>query len=27
LGAYELQLQVLDKGSSAPTSPAPALEW
>jgi HTH-type transcriptional regulator/antitoxin HipB len=26
-GAYELQLQVLDKGSSAPTSPASALEW
>ncbi|WP_158940186.1 helix-turn-helix domain-containing protein [Burkholderia sp. S171] len=26
-GAYELQLQVLDKGSSAPTTPAPALEW
>jgi HTH-type transcriptional regulator / antitoxin HipB len=26
-GAYELQLQVLDKGSSAPASPAPALEW
>ncbi|QIE27691.1 hypothetical protein SBC1_58030 (plasmid) [Caballeronia sp. SBC1] len=27
LGAYELQLQVLDKGSSPPTSPAPVLEW
>ena len=27
LGAYELQLQVLDKGSSAPTAPAPAAEW
>jgi HTH-type transcriptional regulator/antitoxin HipB len=26
-GAYELQLQVLDKGSSAPTTSAPALEW
>jgi HTH-type transcriptional regulator/antitoxin HipB len=26
-GAYELQLQVLDKGSSAPASTAPALEW
>jgi HTH-type transcriptional regulator/antitoxin HipB len=26
-GAYELQLQVLDKGSSAPPSPASALEW
>jgi len=26
-GAYELQLQVQDKGSSAPTSPASALEW
>jgi len=26
-GAYELQLQVLDKGSSTPTSPAPAAEW
>jgi HTH-type transcriptional regulator/antitoxin HipB len=26
-GAYELQLQVLDKGSSAPTSPPSALEW
>ena len=26
-GAYELQLQVLDKGSSAPTFPTSALEW
>jgi HTH-type transcriptional regulator / antitoxin HipB len=26
-GAYELQLQVLDKGSSVPTSPPSALEW
>jgi len=26
-GAYELQLQVLDRGSSPPTSPLPALEW
>jgi HTH-type transcriptional regulator/antitoxin HipB len=26
-GAYELQLQVLDRGSSPPTSPPPALEW
>ncbi|CAN7586026.1 helix-turn-helix transcriptional regulator [Caballeronia sp. dw_19] len=26
-GAYELQLLVLDKDSSAPPSPAPALEW
>ncbi|MDB5836733.1 MAG: family transcriptional regulator [Caballeronia sp.] len=26
-GAYELQLQVLDKGSPAPASPASALEW
>jgi len=27
LGAYELQLQVLDKGSSAPASNASAPEW
>jgi len=26
-GAYELQLQVLDRGSSPPNSPPPALEW
>lgn len=26
-GAYELQLQVLDKGSSAPTFPTSTLEW
>ncbi|WP_031360894.1 helix-turn-helix domain-containing protein [Caballeronia sordidicola] len=26
-GAYGLQLQVLDKGSSVPTSPPSALEW
>jgi HTH-type transcriptional regulator / antitoxin HipB len=26
-GAYELQLQVLDKGSSTPTPPASGLEW
>jgi HTH-type transcriptional regulator/antitoxin HipB len=26
-GAYELQLQVVDKGSSAPGSSASALEW
>jgi len=26
-GVYELQLQVLDKGSSVPTSPPSALEW
>jgi len=26
-GAYELQLQVLDKGLSVPTSPPSALEW
>jgi HTH-type transcriptional regulator/antitoxin HipB len=26
-GAYELQLQVLDKGSSAPTPTASAPEW
>lgn len=27
LGAYELQLQVLDKGSSVPASHPSALEW
>jgi HTH-type transcriptional regulator/antitoxin HipB len=27
LGAYELQLQILDKGSSAAASPPSALEW
>jgi HTH-type transcriptional regulator / antitoxin HipB len=26
-GAYQLQLQVLDKGSSVPISPPSALEW
>ena len=26
-GAYELQLQALDKGSSAPTFPTSVLEW
>ena len=27
LGAYELQLQVEDKGSSTPTPAAPKVEW